>query len=142
MVTSRDTFEDAVRKVRARNKYGIREEVAKYPGIVISWSNSSADWYTSYYMSKKGETVRLDANQVLLYTDKKTANEWCKSLPPLPLFGSSFEAAWLGKKPTEKKGETFCDCSAVVAQVKKLEKELANERKKNKSRVDYDKVLR
>jgi len=142
MVTSKDTFEDAVQKVRARKKYGIREEVAKYPGIRIVWSNSAAEWYPAYYMTKRGETIKLDANEILVYADKKTATEWCKRLPPHPLYGSSFEAAWLGKKPGEKKGETFCDCSAVVAQVKRLEKQLADERKKNKSKANYDEVLR
>ena len=142
MTTSRDTYEDAVQKVLARKSYGMREEVAKYPGIVIIWSNSSADWYTRYDMCKKGEKLTLDANQVLLYTNRKTANEWCKTLPPLPLFGSSFEAAWLGKNKKEKKGETFCDCGALVSQIKRLEKQLDDEKKKNRKKTDYDSVLR
>lgn len=134
MVVSRDTYEDAVRKVRARTSYGMREEVAKYPGVVISWSNSSADWYPRYYMVRKGEMVKLDANNVLLYTDKKTALEWCKTLPPLPLYGSSFELTFGRKSKEEKKGETFCDCSAVIAQVKRLEKQLEDERRKKYKR--------
>jgi len=142
MMKSRDTYEDAVQKVRSRKSYGIREEVAKYPGIRIIWSNSAAEWYPAYYMTKRGENIRLDANELLIYTDKKTATEWCKTLPPLPLYGSSFEAAWLGKKLGEKKGETFCDCSAVVDQVKRLEKQLEEEKKKNRKRTDYDRVLR
>lgn len=80
-------------QIRQRTKYGTRQEVVeRAPGYVLTWSNGSAAWYTSW-ARKRGETATLDANEVLVQGVKKADLEAIlRWLEPLPLYAYSYEA--------------------------------------------------
>ena len=98
--------EDLVRKVNAliggRVQYGRRLEEATQPSIPLSWSNHSQSWYIGGGTTKKGQQIKLDANQILVPKAWGTRSmlEAARShLDELPLFSGSTEAWMRGKKP-------------------------------------------
>ena len=87
------TVRDINKLIREKTSYGRKPVTAEKNGYVLSWSNGSAEWYPSQRV-KKGETVNLDANQVLVYginlTELKKIVDYGQ-LEQLPLYGGSFE---------------------------------------------------
>ncbi len=72
--------------------YGMRTEIATgYPSYVLSWSNASARWGIYARIHKKGEQVRLDANQILVQAARPAIEEALPLLHMLPLFSLSYE---------------------------------------------------
>ena len=72
--------------------YGVRTEIATaYPSYTLNWSNASGQWFIFYPIHKKGEEVRLDANQILVQASRPAIEETLPLLHMLPLFSQSFE---------------------------------------------------
>jgi len=88
----RDTFESLCDKVYARTRYGMRDEIAEHRGHILVWSNNRAEWMVQPRTFRKGSVLRLDANYIAAYADKKELDEWAPNLPTLPLYSGSFEA--------------------------------------------------
>ncbi len=88
----RDTFESLCDKVYARTSYGMREEFAEHRGYKLVWSNNRAEWMVPHRGFRKGDVLRLDANHIAAYADKKDLDEWAPNLPGLPLYSNAFEA--------------------------------------------------
>ena len=80
-------------QVRERTSYGRRNELAEHNSMVLTWSNNSKAWYPTA-KAKKGETVNLDANMILLKEtkDKAKLGHAASCLQTFPLYGLSFEA--------------------------------------------------
>jgi hypothetical protein len=80
-------------KVSERTSYGRRNELAEHNSMVLTYSNESRAWYPTA-KAKKGKTVDLDANMILLKEtkDKVKLGHAASCLNPLPLYGLSFEA--------------------------------------------------
>jgi len=80
-------------KVSERTSYGRRNELAEHNSLVLTWSNNSKAWYPTA-KAKKGETVDLDANMILLKEtkDKTKLGHAASCLQSFPLYGLSFEA--------------------------------------------------
>lgn len=76
--------------IKFRTTYGVRKETATKRGYKLSWSNASARW-NCYYSVNKGEVVELDANQILVYGNKKNIEIVITELDPLPLYKNSYE---------------------------------------------------
>lgn len=102
-----DETTEYLRKVNAeisdRTHYGVREEVADTNSVRIHWSNHAQKWTHIPKIVKKGEQVRLDANQVLIPYDRKLGHDRighavsCANIHPLYAF--SFEAKHRGQVP-------------------------------------------
>lgn len=81
--------------IRLRTKYGKRfETVESPPAYVLSWSNGSAAWWgPNYAYMKRGASVDIDANEVLVQgATKADLKAILGYLEPLPLYAASFEA--------------------------------------------------
>ena len=80
-------------KVSERTSYGRRNELAENNSLVLTWSNNSKAWFPTA-KAKRGETVNLDANMILLKEskDKDKLGHATSCLQPFPLYGLSFEA--------------------------------------------------
>jgi len=87
------TVRDINKLIKEKTQYGVKTVTAEKSGYVLSWNNDSADWYPSLKV-KKGDDVRLDANQVLVYginlAELKKIVDYGQ-LEQLPLYGGSFE---------------------------------------------------
>jgi len=89
-------FSKAVEEVGLRTTYGERTEAAKSPSYRLVWSNSDAMWFVSRKI-KKGETVKLDANMILVEANNKhKAQAIAANLPQLPLHEFSTEMVMKG----------------------------------------------
>ena len=88
----KDTFESLCDKVYARTSYGMREEIAEHRGYKLVWSNNRAEWMVPHRGFSKGDVLRLDANHIAAYANKKDLEAWAPELPALPLYSNSFEA--------------------------------------------------
>jgi len=74
---------------------GLRTEIATgYPSYTLHWSNAGAIWHIFYRVHKKGDQVRLDANQLLVQASRPAIEEAMPLLHMLPLYGDSFERHW------------------------------------------------
>lgn len=113
-------------KVSERTSYGRRNELAENNSLVLTWSNSSRAWYPTA-KAKKGETVSLDTNMILLKEskDKAKLGHAASCLQPFPLYKLSFEAVHQRKETPWLEGTVMW----VERQLSK-EKEIA-ERKKH-----------
>jgi len=80
-------------KVSERTSYGVRNEMAENNSFVLTWSNNSKAWYPTA-KARKGETVNLDSNTILLKDskDKARLGHAAACLQPLPLYKLSSEA--------------------------------------------------
>lgn len=80
-------------KVSERTSYGRRNEMAENNSFVLTWSNNSKAWYPTA-KARKGETVNLDSNMILLKEskDKSKLGHAASCLQPLPLYKLSSEA--------------------------------------------------
>jgi len=88
------------RRILERLRYGSRVETAIKPSRVASWSNNSG-WYVTHRHVKKGESIELDANDILIPNDQvRKVDQWFKQgdAPPLPLALGSFERTKLMQK--------------------------------------------
>ena len=76
--------------VLQRITYGYRTEVkTSRTCYTLAWSNGSASWWVGYVRQK---SVDLDANEILVCgIDKFSLELIAIALPPLPLYGQSFE---------------------------------------------------
>jgi hypothetical protein len=91
-------FEERAKvEIAKRTRLGRRFETAEKTSVLLFWSNASNKWRVSYERIKKGETVNLDANIVMVEGTKKDAYECVDRLPPLPLYAQSFEANYRRK---------------------------------------------
>lgn len=90
-------------EISKRTTYGVREELVESDSIMIHWSNSSQDWTPIPRLIKKGEQIKLDANQVLIQFDKKLGHDKIghavSCANPLPLYSFSWEAKKRGQVP-------------------------------------------
>ena len=113
-------------KVSERTSYGRRNELAEHNSMVLTYSNESRSWYPTA-KAKKGETVDLDANMILLKEtkDKTKLGHAVSCLNHLPLYSLSFEAIHKRKETPWLEGTTMW----VERQLQK-EKEMV-ERKKH-----------
>jgi hypothetical protein len=87
----KDAYNRAVADVLARTQYGQRTETALAAGFVVSWSNSSREWWRGRSV-RRGEQFLLDANQIVVYAKPRTADKIASHLPALPLDAYSHEA--------------------------------------------------
>lgn len=112
-------------KVRERTSYGRRNELVEHNSIVLTWSNNSKAWYPTA-KAKKGETVDLDTNMILLKEtkDKAKLGHAASCLQSLPLYSLSFEAIHKRKETPWLEGTA----TWVERQLQK-EKEIAERRK-------------
>lgn len=85
-----DAYARAVADVLARTSYGVRYETALAPGWKVSWSNGNKSWFP-YETVKKGQVVRLDANEIIVYAKGPYLKRIVASLPVLPLYKHSTE---------------------------------------------------
>jgi len=113
-------------KIRERTSYGRRNELAEYNSMVLTWSNDSKAWYPTA-KAKKGETVGLDANMILVKEtkDKTKLGHATSCLQNLPLYGLSFEAIHKRKETPLLEGIA----TWVERQLQK-EKEIAERKKR------------
>lgn len=90
---TRSIIKETNEKVSERTSYGRRNELSEHNSLVLTWSNNSKAWYPTA-KTKKGETVGLDANMILLKEtkDKAKLGHATSCLQSLPLYGLSFEA--------------------------------------------------
>lgn len=111
-------------QVSQRTSYGRRNELAEDSSFVLTWSNHSKAWYPTARV-KKGETISLDANMILLKVskDKARLGHAAACLQHLPLYKLSSEAIKRKETPVVEGITTW-----VERQLAK-EKEMA-ERKK------------
>ena len=88
------TPEELTTQIEEMRKYGLRTVIAQENGYMIMWSNGSASWLIAYAYDqiKKGESMELDANEVLAYMSLETLESIIDTLPALPLYQNSFEA--------------------------------------------------
>lgn len=91
-MSKHETIEELSEKVLKLTKYGMREEVLEGFGYIFSWSNAARKWWVSHIVHKRGETIKLDANQFVGYISIQDSEDICKQLPELPLYWNSFEA--------------------------------------------------
>ena len=112
-------------KVSERTSYGRRNELAETNSLVLTWSNNSKAWFPTA-KAKRGETVNLDANMILLKEskDKDKLGHATSCLQPIPLYGLSFEAIHKRKETPVVEGT-----AAWIERQLSKEKEMA-ERKK------------
>ncbi len=90
---TKSIIEETNEKVRERTSYGRRNELSEYNSLVLTWSNDSKAWYPTA-KAKKGETVNLDANMILIKEtkDKIKLSHAVSCLQNLPLYSLSYEA--------------------------------------------------
>ena len=92
-VENYDVFEDAIKEIDKRQYYGVREEKV-IPKKVYThgyWSNGSATWHFGERIYNE-DTIKLDANEIILPYRLEQVMGVSYALPPLPLFGLSHEA--------------------------------------------------
>lgn len=85
-------FAAAKAAVTKRTGYGLRVEKAPRAGChKLAWSNAGRAWdvYASSYT--RGTPVTLDANEILACGTLRDLNAIALALPPLPLYGFSYE---------------------------------------------------
>jgi hypothetical protein len=98
-----EAIDDINYRISQRTSYGLREEVAPSPGVIIVWSNSSADWYATRPV-RKGERLTLDANQVFVPYPRRRVEAVLHKLEPLPLYKYSYEAVAKKKESAKRLG--------------------------------------
>ena len=87
------------------NIYGVRSyEVPSSESTYLGWSNAAADWACGPVRKKKGELIRLDANELVVPYPSTVVSKFVDALPPLPLYYLSTEARMRGEalEPTTK----------------------------------------
>jgi hypothetical protein len=90
-------------RISQRTRYGLREEIADAPGVVITWSNGSSSWYVEHAV-RKGVQMTLDANNVFVPYPRLLVEAVLHKLEPLPLGKNAFEAIAKKKKAAERLG--------------------------------------
>ncbi len=90
---TRSIIEETNEKIKERTSYGTRNELAEHNSIILRWSDSSKAWHPTD-KAKKSQTVKLDANMILLKEtkDKAKLGHAASCLQNLPLYRLSFEA--------------------------------------------------
>jgi len=94
--TDKTTLDNANNTITKLTHYGLRKETAPSNGVLLSWSNGARKWTVTRSEVKKGEILSLDANEVFLPVDKRTAERIQLCLSELPLYRNSFEARYGG----------------------------------------------
>lgn len=86
-------------KISERTSYGRRNELAENNSMVLTWSNNSKAWYPTE-KAKKGETINLDTNMILLKEtkDKIKLGHATSCLQNFPLYSLSHEAIYERKE--------------------------------------------
>lgn len=91
------------KEISKLTSYGVREELAEQDSIELYWSNDTQKWFPTPKIIKKGEQVRLDANQLLTPYDKIFGHDKIghavSCANPLPLYSLSLEAKDSGQSP-------------------------------------------
>lgn len=89
-------------RIALQTAYGYHTERAMSRGYLLYWSNASAKWNRAYYLTKKGESVVMDANVIFVpltqLENKTDIDAVLKQLKQLPLFRNSFEVVYQGAK--------------------------------------------
>jgi len=85
-------------EISKRNYYGMCEEYAHEPGIILNWSNGAASWFP-FNDVRKGEFLEIDANEIYVPLPRKQVQRILHHLNPLPLYALSFEAKQRGIAP-------------------------------------------
>ncbi len=76
--------------IQRRIVYGHYVVTASKPSSILVWSNSSEYWYINELKGrvKAGQTLELDANQILVPGSKRDIKEVLPHLDSLPLYSS------------------------------------------------------
>lgn len=92
-VENYEVFEDVVKEIDKRQYYGIREEDVTPKKVYTHgyWSNGSAEWIFNERVYHN-DTVKLDANEIILPYRLEQVLGVSYALAPLPLYGLSSEA--------------------------------------------------
>ena len=86
-------LKQAIDEITKRQYYGMRDEkvIPKKRYTVASWSNAGAEWIL-YEKVPHENTLKLDANEIVLPFRLEQVEEIERVLPPLPLYVYSYEA--------------------------------------------------
>ena len=87
-----DFLEEVNDLINRRTVYGYYLATASRPSSVLNWSNSSEEWWINELKGriKKGQTIELDANQILVPGLKRDIKDIIPDLDSLPLnYGGS-----------------------------------------------------
>ncbi|HEC40670.1 hypothetical protein LCGC14_0223180 [marine sediment metagenome] len=76
--------------------YGIKGSIVKERGTKMSWSNGSRTWFTHQPVDKR-DSIRLDANEMIIPCSFKRAERLRCYINELPLYYSSTEAKMRGE---------------------------------------------
>jgi hypothetical protein len=103
--------------------YGLREEYVKEESTFLHWSNGSRRWIAAHPESgfgervRPGNTVTLDANQMITPHPYEFVDKISGCLKDLPLYACSFEAKQRGE--VDPKIASLCWALKQLERIKK-----------------------
>lgn len=107
--------------------YGVKGSIAKEKSTHMSWSNGSRCWYT-HSPVQEGQSIRLDANEMLIPCSPKRADRIRCYINELPLYYSSTEAKMRGEVTAEESLSIYTE-GKLGHIIDKLPKEMADDLK-------------
>lgn len=108
--------------------YGVKGSIANDRSTKMSWSNASRSWFT-HRPVERGESIRLDANEMLIPCSPKRAERLRCYINELPLYYGSTEAKMRGEV-TAKESLSIYTEGKLGDVINKLPKEMADNLKK------------
>ena len=85
---NQDFLEEVNDLINRRSVYGYYVATASRPSSILEWSNANQYWWINELKGriKKGQTLELEANQILVPGLKRDIKEIMPELDPLPLY--------------------------------------------------------
>lgn len=105
--------------------YGVKGSIAKGRSTKMSWSNGARSWFTHQPVEEE-ESIRLDANEMLIPCSVKRANRLRCYINELPLYYGSTEAKKRGEVTAEESLSIYTE-GKLGHIIDKLPKEAADE---------------
>jgi hypothetical protein len=87
----KDNRKSIIEKINSQTEYGYRTEKVEGEAFILNYSSSMKGWFAYSRPERIGETIDLDANQILCYMAIAELRAIAPGLPILPLYSSKFE---------------------------------------------------
>ena len=114
-------------KSSSMTSYGVKGSTVKKRGTKLSWSNGSRTWYV-HQPVEEGDSIRLDANEMIIPCSVKRAQRLRCYIHELPLYYGSTEAKVRGEVSAKESLDIYTE-GKLGSVIDNLPKEAADKLK-------------